>query len=163
MDIDNLKELAFNVVIALLIIILGWILSKWTKKGLLSMVRKSHIDETSGLFLATIFQYAIVIISFVVAFGTIGIQTASLVAVFASVGLALALALKGTLSDLASGIIILLFRPFSVGDNIKCCDSEGRVKEVGLFFTTIISEGDVKITLPNSQITKTTIETKNKT
>ena len=167
MGIDYIRALSYsmlplsvNAIVALIIVIVGWFLGRWLKGLLLVLVRTSCVDKTLGKFLASFVQYAVIVVAVVAALGTIGIQTASLVAVFASVGLALALALKSTLSDLAGGVVILLFRPFKIGDHIKSGEHEGEVKDVGLFMTTIVTEKNTQITLPNTQITKTAVEKK---
>lgn len=167
MDVDYLRALYYsmlplsvNAIVALIIVVVGWFVGRWVKSLLLVLVKTSRVDKTFGNFLASFAEYTVIIIAVVAALGTIGIQTASLVAIFASAGLALALALKNTLGDLAGGMIILLFRPFKLGDHIKSGEYEGEVKEVGLFMTTIVTENNTQVILPNAQITKTAVEKK---
>lgn len=162
---DDVKEVVLDylpiiqdIVVALVIVIIGWLGGKWLKKLILMIASKGAVDQTLVNFLASAVEYAILAAAVVAALGTVGIQTTSLVTVFASAGLAIALALKGTLSDLSSGVVLLLFRPFKLDDYVKCGGYEGRIAEVGLFLTTIITNNDVRVTLPNSQVTKASIE-----
>ena len=126
------------------------------------MVRKQmstlqRVDKTLTPILASIIRYAGFILTLVVALGQFGVQTTSIIAVLGAAGLAIGLALQGTLSNVASGIMLLLLRPFSVGDWIETNSISGTVREIGLFATQIDTFDNIYITVPNSSIWSATI------
>ena len=139
-------------------IIIGFYLSSKAS----SMVRKQmstlqRVDKTLAPILASIIRYAGFILTLVVALGQFGVQTTSIIAVLGAAGLAIGLALQGTLSNDASGIMLLLLRPFSVGDWIETNGISGTVREIGLFATQIDTFDNIYITVPNSSIWSATI------
>ena len=139
-------------------IIIGFYLSSKAS----SMVRKQmstlqRVDKTLTPILASIIRYAGFILTLVVALGQFGVQTTSIIAVLGAAGLAIGLALQGTLSNVASGIMLLLLRPFSVGDWIETNGISGTVREIGLFATQIDTFDNIYITVPNSSIWSATI------
>ena len=139
-------------------IIIGFYLSSKAS----SMVRKQmstlqRVDKTLTPILASIIRYAGFILTLVVALGQFGVQTTSIIAVLGAAGLAIGLALQGTLSNVASGIMLLLLRPFSVGDWIETNSISGTVREIGLFATQIDTFDNIYITVPNSSIWSATI------
>ncbi len=111
-----------------------------------------RVDPTLTLILASFARYAGLILTFVVALGQFGIQTTSIIAVLGAAGLAIGLALQGTLSNVAAGIMLLLLRPFGVGDWIEANGISGTVQEIGLFSTQIDTFENVYISVPNSSI-----------
>jgi small conductance mechanosensitive channel len=146
-----------GITVAVAILVAGWIVAKWanrlTRKGL------SHrkIDEALARFLAVIAQYTVLAAAIITALGAVGIQTTSLVAVFASAGLAIGLALQGSLGSFASGVMILFFRPFTLGDKVTAGGQTGVVDDIGLFATTLITADNETIIVPNSAITSASI------
>ncbi len=145
-------------IIACLIFIIGWILSKWANRvvyGTLS--QRVKVDQSVSKFFGTIAQYSILGISFVAALSQVGVQTTSLVAIFASAGLAAGLALQGSLSNFASGVMILIFRPFVLGDLITSDNIQGTVRDIGIFTTTIENIEQDHILIPNSKVVNETI------
>ena len=142
-----------NVLLAIVIFIVGWIASKWAAAIVRQVCRKRNIDEAAAGFLATILRYSVIIAAVIACLGTVGIQTTSLVAIFASAGLAVGLALQGNLSNFASGVMILIFRPLELGHRIKVDGFVGTVADISLFTTTLTSFGNEKVIVPNSSIT----------
>ena len=147
-----------NILAGLGTIIIGF----WLSSKASSMVRKQmstlqRVDKTLTPILASIIRYAGFIITLVVALGQFGVQTTSIIAVLGAAGLAIGLALQGTLSNVASGIMLLLLRPFSVGDWIETNSISGTVREIGLFATQIDTFDNIYITVPNSSIWSATI------
>ena len=112
----------------------------------------SRLDPTLTPILASIARYAGLILTFVVALGQFGIQTTSIIAVLGAAGLAIGLALQGTLSNVAAGIMLLLLRPFGVGDWIEANGISGTVREIGLFSTQIDTFENIYVSVPNSSI-----------
>ena len=134
----------------------------WLSSKASSIVRKQmstlqRVDKTLAPILASIIRYAGFILTLVVALGQFGVQTTSIIAVLGAAGLAIGLALQGTLSNVASGIMLLLLRPFSVGDWIETNSISGTVREIGLFATQIDTFDNIYITVPNSSIWSATI------
>ena len=147
-----------NILAGLGTIIIGF----WLSSKASSMVRKQmstlqRVDKTLAPILASIIRYAGFILTLVVALGQFGVQTTSIIAVLGAAGLAIGLALQGTLSNVASGIMLLLLRPFSVGDWIQTNSISGTVREIGLFATQIDTFDNIYITVPNSSIWSATI------
>ena len=147
-----------NVIAGLGTIIIGfWLSSKASSMVSKQMSALQRVDKTLAPILASIIRYAGFILTLVVALGQFGIQTTSIIAVLGAAGLAIGLALQGTLSNVASGIMLLLLRPFSVGDWIETNSISGTVKEIGLFATQIDTFDHIYITVPNSSIWSETI------
>ena len=147
-----------NVLAGLGTIIIGF----WLSSKASSMVRKQmstleRVDKTLAPILASIIRYTGFILTLVVALSQFGVQTTSIIAVLGAAGLAIGLALQGTLSNVASGIMLLLLRPFSVGDWIETNSISGTVREIGLFATQIDTFDNIYITVPNSSIWSATI------
>ena len=147
-----------NILAGLGTIIIGF----WLSSKASSIVRKQmstlqRVDKTLTPILASIIRYAGFILTLVVALGQFGVQTTSIIAVLGAAGLAIGLALQGTLSNVASGIMLLLLRPFSVGDWIETNGISGTVREIGLFATQIDTFDNIYITVPNSSIWSATI------
>ena len=147
-----------NVLAGIGTIIIGF----WLSGKASGMVRKRmstlpRADKTLIPILASIIRYAGFILTLVVALGQFGVQTTSIIAVLGAAGLAIGLALQGTLSNVASGIMLLLLRPFSVGDWIETNGISGTVREIGLFSTQIDTFENIFISVPNSSIWSSTI------
>ncbi len=148
-----LRELA----IAILIFIVGWILSKWVNRLTLKALRLRKLDEALIRFMAGIFQYTVLAAAVIAALGAVGVETTSLVAVLASAGLAVGLALQGSLANFSSGVMILFFRPFTIDDRVTVSDHTGFVKDIGLFATTLLTLDNHTIIVPNSEITSNAV------
>ena len=138
------------------------IIGFWLSGKASGMLRKRmatlpRADKTLIPILASIIRYAGFILTLVVALGQFGVQTTSIIAVLGAAGLAIGLALQGTLSNVASGIMLLLLRPFSVGDWVETNGISGTVREIGLFSTQIDTFENVFISVPNSSIWSATI------
>ncbi len=121
-------------------------------------VEKKELDPALGNFFANMAKYAVIVIGIVTSLGTVGIETASFAAVLAAAGFAVGLALQGTLGHFASGVMILLFRPFKIGDWISVAGTAGTVKEIDLFSTAIDTADNRRIILPNGMVYGSQIE-----
>lgn len=147
--------LATNVIIAIAILIAGWVGGNWANK----QIRKiKKIDETLKSFFATGAKYLIFAVAVITVLQQFGVQTASLLAILGAAGLAIGLALQGTLSNVASGVMLLFLRPFNVGDTITCGGVSGTVKSLGLFATELATGDNVYIFVPNSNLWNTNIQ-----
>jgi len=134
---------------AIAILIVGWIAGNWAKKRVSNLKK---LDKTLSSFLGAFAKYAVLAVSFVAVLGQFGIQTASLLAVLGAAGLAIGLALQGTLSNVAAGMMMLVLRPFSVGDYIESGSIGGTVKTLGLFGVELDTLDNKYVYAPNSQI-----------
>ena len=144
---------AQNVLIAILILVAGWILAGWVGRWVQNLVGHSHyIDATLKPLVASFIRYIILALTVVAVLGQFGVQTTSLIALLGAAGLAIGLALQGTLSNVASGVMLLVLRPFRVYDKIKVADALGTVREIGLFRTEIITDNGNYVSIPNATI-----------
>ncbi|MBU0859432.1 MAG: mechanosensitive ion channel [Alphaproteobacteria bacterium] len=148
-ELDILLQWGMNLISAILILIAGWMLGHFLAKRIQSLRR---LDETLASFLATFVRYAVMIVAIITILGQFGVQTASLLAVMGAAGLAIGLALQGTLSNVAAGAMLLILRPFKVGDYIVVDNVGGTVKSLGLFGTELATPDNVYIFTPNSMI-----------
>ncbi|MGB0161097.1 MAG: mechanosensitive ion channel family protein [Candidatus Puniceispirillaceae bacterium] len=146
-------EYGLNFVAALITVIIGI----WASRRLSGLLRNwltgsSRIDQTLTPILAALVRYAILTLTVVVTLGNFGVETTSIIAVLGAAGLAIGLALQGTLSNVAAGLMILFLRPFKIGDWVEAAGVSGSVREIGLFTTTIDTFDNVYISIPNSSI-----------
>jgi small conductance mechanosensitive channel len=139
--------------VALIILVLGYAVANWVARLVrLGFARTRHIDATLEPIAATAVRYAILILVFIAVLGQLGVQTTSLLTVIGAAGLAIGLALQGTLSNIAAGIMLLYLRPFRSGDTIETPLIAGRVKEIGLFATTMETLDGLFYFVPNSAL-----------
>jgi small conductance mechanosensitive channel len=142
-----------NVLGAIVIAIAGWwvagLAERMSKRGLLS---SSHMDVTVAGFLASLVRYAILAVTLVLMLQVVGIRATSLVAVIGATSLAIGLALQGTLSNVAAGVMLLIFRPFHIGDSIEVAGKSGTVRNLNLFMTELASGDNVQVLIPNGQV-----------
>ncbi|HEX3754663.1 MAG TPA: mechanosensitive ion channel domain-containing protein [Rhizomicrobium sp.] len=144
---------ALDFLAASLILIAGWTLSRWFGRWVNDILgRASHIDATLKPLLASFARYAILTITTVAVLGQFGVQTTSLIALLGAAGLALGLALQGTLSNVASGVMLLALRPFRVADKIVLSGITGTVREIGLFRSALVTDDGVYVSIPNTTI-----------
>ncbi len=146
-----------NMTFGLIILLIGWFISKSVHKAVLSALRRAHVEESIARFLSSIAQYCVLAATVISALNRVGVQTTSLVALLASAGLAIGLALQGSLSSFASGVMILFFRPFMLGDLVQLSGLTGTVEDIGLFQTSLAAADGERIILPNSSITNNPI------
>ena len=147
-----------NVGIAVLILFIGFYFAKWIRSILSKTFKRMEIEVGLRKFLLScihIMLYSIVIFA---ALERIGVSSASIIAVLGSAGLALGLALQGSLSNFAGGVLILLMKPFKVGDYIVCQDSvEGTVTVIGLVYTTLTTADNKTVIIPNGNLSNSTL------
>ena len=149
----------FNVVGAIVVLIVGLIAAGWAKLAIQRMLRRTgRVDDTLTGFLGSLVKYAVVAFTVIAVLQQFGVEATSLVAVFGAAGLAIGLALQGTLSNVAAGVMLLLFRPFKVGDFIDAGGHAGTVKIVSLFTTELATPDNVQIVIPNAAIWGTAIK-----
>ena len=140
---------------ALLILIFGWIIAIWAKRLVqvaLSKTDDDTIEETVRPLLGTLTKAIILIVTFIMTLSHIGVPISSLIAVIAAAGLAIGLALQGTLSNIAAGIMLLFLKPLKVKEYIETPNVSGNVIEVGLFTTILRTVDGLYVSCPNAQI-----------
>jgi small conductance mechanosensitive channel len=143
---------------ALFIFVLGWFASKWAHAIAGRVFVGRRIDAAVARFLASLTQYAVLAAAFIAALEAVGVATTSFVAILGSAALAVGLALQGSLANFASGVMLLVFRPFTIGDLITVVAKTGTVEEIGLFATTILTADNHKVIIPNAQVMSGPIE-----
>ncbi len=142
-----------NVVGAFVVLIVGLIAAGWLRRVVQRMLRRTgRVEETLTRFLGSLVKYAVIAFTVIAVLQQFGVEATSLVAVFGAAGLAIGLALQGTLSNVAAGVMLLLFRPFKVGDFIEAGGHAGSVKIVSLFTTELATGDNVQIIIPNGAI-----------
>ena len=152
-NLDWYVQLGLNVVMAAGIFMAALWVSGFAKKQIVKLgIKHEELDDTLFLFLASLAKYAILAIAVVFVLSRFGIQTTSLVALLGAAGLAIGLALQGTLSNLAAGVMLLGFRPFKIGDFVDVAGHSGTVKAITLFTTEIATLDNIQITIPNGDI-----------
>jgi len=143
---------AVNIVAALAIIIVGMIVARVISNTVNRLMRARHIDATVADFLSALVRYAVIAFTLIAALGRVGVQTASVIAVLGAAGLAIGLALQGSLSNLAAGVLLVTFRPFRSGEYVDLGGVAGTVLQVQIFSTTMRSADGRIIVIPNGKI-----------
>jgi small conductance mechanosensitive channel len=150
-------DFGINLITAIVIFFVGKWVVNLVVKGMLKAMQKSDVDTTLRRFVANLVRMLLMLFVIIAAIGALGVKTASLVALIGAAGLAVGLALQGSLSNFAAGVLIVMFRPYKVGDWIEGGGVSGAVEEVQIL-TTVLKTGDNKrVIIPNSQIMGTTI------
>jgi small conductance mechanosensitive channel len=144
--------IVYSAVKALIVLVVGWIVagavSRWVRRRVNS---NPNIDATIGNFVASIIYWVILLVAFIAVLGLFGIQATSLVAVLGAATLAIGLALQGTLSDVAAGFMLIIFRPYKVGQFVDIGGTSGTVKNLDIFTTELATADNVQIIVPNGQ------------
>ncbi len=147
-----LTTYGLDIVGAIVILIVGNMISKRVPKTVTKVLSKKDVDKTVVNFLASLSRMSIMTITLLFVLAQFGIQTASLIAVLGAAGLAIGLALQGTLSNVAGGVMLLFFRPMRIGDFVEVAGHAGTVKAVNLFTTEMATGDNVQIILPNASV-----------
>jgi small conductance mechanosensitive channel len=146
-------DVIWTVVVALLTMTAGWIIGKIAKKAVLTILKKRDIgSEALARFLSDMVRWVILAVAVIAAIEKMGVQTTSVLTLLASAGLAVGLALQGSLAHFASGVMLLIFRPFDIGDVVTAGGHTGKIMDIGLFATTLHTPDQEKIIVPNGQI-----------
>lgn len=150
-------EFGLSLIAAILILAIGRWLAGLLRKLLRQLMIKASIEPTLISFASNITYYAAIAFVIMAALGQLGIETTSLIAVLGAAGLAVGLALQGSLSNFAAGILIILFRPFRVGDWIEAAGTNGFVEEIQIFTTVLRTLNNRTVVVPNSKLTEDNI------
>jgi small conductance mechanosensitive channel len=154
--IDQLPALlthwGVRVVGVFVLLFVAWIVSGWARRTVVKVVEKKGIDKSVGLFFGSLLRWGILLAAGIACLGVFGFETTSFAAVLGAAGLAVGLAFQGTLSNFASGVMLLVFRPFKIGDVVKVAGQIGVVKEIDLFTTEMTTFDNRRIIVPNTKI-----------
>jgi small conductance mechanosensitive channel len=146
-------QYGLNFVYAIIIFIVGKWLAKFVSKLSAVAMARAKMNETLASFLRNVVYYGLLIFVCIAALNKIGIETTSFVALIGAAGLAIGLALQGSLANFAAGVMLILFQPFKVGDIVEAGGASGIVKEIQIFSTIMETMDNKKIIVPNAKIT----------
>lgn len=149
---ELLLSYAVNIVAAVAIVIVGMIVARLVSNTVNRLMVARHIDATVADFLSALVRYGIVAFTLIAALGRVGVQTASVIAVLGAAGLAVGLALQGSLSNLAAGVLLVMFRPFRAGEYVDLGGVAGTVLNVQIFSTTMRTVDGKIVVIPNGKI-----------
>jgi len=152
-----LQDWAINIATALLIFIVGRWLSKILVKFAVKMLKKSDMDDMLINFISSIAGAVLLLFVIIAALSQLGVDTTSLVALLGAAGLAVGLALKDSLQNFASGVMLIIFKPFKIGNFVEVAGVSGVVEAVGIFSTTLKTGDNKEVIIPNRNIHKGTI------
>jgi len=160
--LDYLMQLAttwgIRLLAALIVLVIALKLIGWIKKFIKKSSKLDKLDPSLRSFLSSFVSILLYVLLVIVIAGMIGIPATSFITILASCGVAIGLALQGSLSNFAGGLMILFFKPFKVGDFIEVCGETGTVTEISVVYTVLLSTDNKRITLPNGTITNSVIE-----
>lgn len=153
MIVGMISVYGLRVIGAIAILIIGWIVAGWAKRLVIrSFSKMETMDETVIRFLASTVRYGVIVFTVLAVLSQFGVETTSFIAILGALGLAIGLSLQGTLSHVASGFMLLIFRPFKIGDFVDAGGITGTVKDINLFTTELATGDNVQILVPNGQV-----------
>jgi small conductance mechanosensitive channel len=152
-----LAEYGLKLVGAVIIFVVGRWVARQVSRLLAAAMTKAKVDETLVRFVKDLCYVALLTFVIIAALAKIGVQTASFIALVGAAGLAVGLALQGSLANFAAGVLMLIFKPIRIGDFVEAGGAKGSVKEVNIFTTVLSSPDNVRIIVPNSQVMGSTI------
>lgn len=144
--------------IVLVVFTVAWVMAGWAQRGVVRAFEKTQVDATLVRFLASAARYLLLLLALISCLSAFGITATSFAAVLGAAGIALGLAFQGTLSNFAAGLMLLIFRPFKVGDTIKVGAHSGTVKALELFSTVLATGDNRRVVLPNSTLSNQPLE-----
>ncbi len=154
--LDSAWEMVVNnyleVIAAVVILVVGRVVAGWARRLTRKGLERGEVDPTLVPFVAKVVYYGVMAVVVIAVLNRLGVATTSVVAIFGAAGLAVGLALQGTLSNFASGVMLLVFRPFDLGHWVEAGGAAGTVMEIGIFATHLNSADNIRIIVPNSQI-----------
>ena len=158
LTVDFLVSAIGQVVLAAVILIVGFFLAGFFRRRITRLAESSrHFDNTMGRFLANVVRYGILALTIIFVLQNFGFQTASLVALLGAAGLAIGLAMQGVLTGVASGVMLVVFRPIKVGDFVEVNGKMGTVMDISIFTTELATVDNVQVIMPNTQVWSNTI------
>jgi len=152
LDSTTFVTLGKNLIVAILIYYIGRFAVTLVVGGLRKVMQRQNVEKTLETFVCNLVRIALMVMVIIAAIGALGIQTTSFIAIFGAAGLAVGLALQGSLSNFAAGVLIVLFRPYRVGDFVEAAGVSGTVEQVQILTTILKTADNKQIIVPNSQI-----------
>jgi small conductance mechanosensitive channel len=149
---NNGPEMGMKILGAIVILIVGRFLAGALRRGVKKVMLSRDVDPSLTGFIGSLIYFAIMAFTVIAVIGRFGVQTASFVAILGAAGFAVGMAMQGTLGNFASGVMLLLFRPFKAGDFIEAAGIKGKVIEIAIFSTTMSTPDNVKIIVPNGTL-----------
>ncbi|MGH2272306.1 mechanosensitive ion channel family protein [Anaerohalosphaeraceae bacterium U12dextr] len=146
-------DLLFRLITAALIFYVGRWVARVLTNLLENVLNRAKVDPTLSKFVRNLLYFGLLVFVAIAALSRLGVETTSLVAVIGAAGLAVGLALQGSLSNFAAGVLLIIFKPFRVGDFVEVAGAKGVVQEIQIFTTVLHSPDNVRIIIPNSQVT----------
>lgn len=141
-----------SIVQAILVLVIGFFLIKYIMKLLHKLKSFEKLDQTTTRFILNLIKWLMYVMLIIAVIGILGVPMAQVIAVLASAGVAVGLALQGALSNLAGGILLLILRPFKVGDYVDAANASGFVQSINLFYTVLLTIDNKRITVPNGSL-----------
>ena len=149
---DTIMQFAWNIAAALIILFVGKLISKLLGKTLEKILLRRNVDATIVHFFAALVRYITMAFAIIAALGRVGIETSSIIAVLGAAGLAIGLALQGSLSNFAAGVLLVTLRPFRAGNFVQVGAVAGLVQSVHVFSTTLLTVDNKEVIIPNGKI-----------
>jgi len=156
--LDLLQEYLPPVIGVLVVIVVAFVVAGWVRTLVTRALLKIKIEKTLTTFLGSLAKWGVLILAIIACLGVFGVDTTSFAAVIGASALAIGLAFQGSLSSLAAGVMLLIFRPFKVDDVVSVAGQLGKVEAISLFTTNMDTFDNRRIILPNSAVFATTIE-----
>ena len=151
--VEVITTYGLDVIGGIIILVVGWIAAGWIARAMRNALGKTdRVDETLRGFFSGLVRYAVLAVVIIAVLNRFGVETTSLIAVIGAASLAIGLALQGTLSNVAAGVMLLVFRPFRVGQYVEVAGHAGTVKELALFTTELATPDNVQIIIPNASV-----------
>ncbi len=141
-----------KIISAIIFLVVGYIVAKVIAKWFSTLLSRQRFDATLISFFSNVIYYAILVFAVVAALARIGVETTSIIATIGAAGLAIALALRGTLANVAAGLFLILFQPFKAGHSIQAAGTSGSVEEITMFTTRVRTADNVPVIIPNSKL-----------
>jgi len=151
-------EYGLSVIGAIVLFVVGRMIAGWARNRLAAALQRANTDASLIPFFSSMLYYVIIGVVLIAVLNLFGIETTSLIAVFGAAGLAIGLALQGTLSNFAAGVMLLIFRPIRIGDFVEVAGQAGTVKEISIFSTILHTGDNVRIMIPNAQVYGDTVK-----
>ncbi len=149
----SFTDYGLNALGAIIILMLGWTFAGIVKRKVTRWSDKSErVDDTVGAFCASIARYAVIIFTLLAVLSQFGVETTSFIVVLGGLGLAVGLALQGTLGNVASGVMLMVFRPFKIGDYVEAAGEAGTVRGITLFTTEMTTSENIQVIIPNGAV-----------
>lgn len=150
---EYLAANGLNLIYAIVILVVGRFAAKLISKIVTKSLSKTRVDQSLQGFISSMTYFALLVFVILAVLNRLGVQTASFIAVLGAAGLAVGLALQGSLANFAAGVLLITFKPFKAGDFVEIADTKGIVRDIDIFNTTLDSPDNLRIIIPNSRIT----------